>query len=104
MDDFFLWLQAKLGPSTFGAVLGFILQVIVFRPTNWVSAMERAAAASIMPLLFTKPLLPLVERFLPGLDRDTSVTLVASLLALGGIELIRSVRTRMIQTTEGKRK
>ena len=102
MDDFFVWIQSKLGPMTFGATLGFVLQVLVFRPTNWMLAAERAVAAIVMPVLFSKPFIPLAEKYLPGVDRDTAVTLVAGMFALGGIELLRSVRSRLIKTAEGK--
>lgn len=102
MDDFFVWIQSKIGPMTFGALLGFVLQVLVFRPTNWMLAFERAVAAVVMPVLFAKPLVPLAVKFLPGIDRETAVTLVAGTVALGGIELLRAIRQRLIKTTEGK--
>ena len=102
VDGFFAWLQSKIGPMTFGAVLGFVLQVLIFRPTNWMLALERAAAAIVMPVLFSKPFAALTEKWLPGIDRETAVTLAAGLLALGGIELLRATRARLIKTAEGK--
>ncbi len=101
MDDFVVWLQAKVGPMTFGAILGFVLQVLIFRPTHWMIAAERAVAAIIMSVLFAKPALSVVERMMPGLDRDVALTTAASLLALGGIELVRVVRVRFINTIKG---
>lgn len=102
MDEFLANLQAKLGPMTFGAILGFVLQVLIFRPSNWMLAAERAVAAIIMSVLFTKPVLSFVERFIPNLDRDAAVTTAAALLALGGIELVRVVRARFLKTVKGQ--
>ena len=101
MDYIFIWLQAKLGPITFGAAAGFILQVILFRPKNWAMAAERAAAAVIMSMAFYRPLANiLVSTF--EMDRDTAIGLASTLLALGGIELLRAVRARLIKTVEDK--
>lgn len=101
MDDFVAMLQAKLGPMTFGAVLGFVLQVLIFRPKNWVLAAERAGAAIVTAVLFTKPMLKLVDWIAPGLDRDVALTTSAALLALGGVELVRKARKRFIKTIAG---
>lgn len=101
MDEIFGWIQAKLGPVTFGATLGFVLQIVVFRPTNWILAAERAVAAIAMPMLFAKPLIPLAERFLPGIDQETSVIFVSGMLALGGTELLRAMRKRLVNTAGG---
>lgn len=101
MDDIVVWIQAKIGPMTFGAILGFVLQVVVFRPANWVLALERAIAAVVAPILFAKPLLPFAEKLLPGIDRDTGVTLVAGLVALGGIELLRAARAKLLKQAGG---
>lgn len=103
MDDFVVWLQAKVGPMTFGAILGFVLQVLIFRPTNWFLAAERAVAAIIMSVLFAKPMLGFIDTLAPGLDRDVALTTSAAVLALGGIELVRAVRTRFLKTAKGDR-
>lgn len=101
MDDWLVWLQAKVGPMTFGAILGFVLQVLIFRPTNWLLAAERAAAAIITAILFTKPALKFVDWLAPGLDRDVALTTSAALLALGGVEMVRKARKRFIKTVGG---
>jgi hypothetical protein len=103
MDDIFAWAQAKLGPVTFGAILGFVLQIIIFRPKSWMLALERAIAAVAMPILFAKPVASLVGAALPtALDRETLLTVVAGTLSLGGIELLRAYRSRVVKTVEGK--
>ena len=96
MDDFVVWVQAKIGPMTFGAILGFVLQVIIFRPKDWV-----LAAAIVTAVLFTKPALKFVDWLAPGLDRDVALTTSAALLALGGVELVRAARKRFIKTVGG---
>ena len=101
MDDFVVWLQAKLGPMTFGAILGFVLQILIFRPTNWVLAAERAAAAIICAVLFTKPMMRFIDWIVPNLERDVALTTSAAVLALGGVELVRKARNRFIKTVGG---
>lgn len=103
MDDLLLWLQAKIGPMTFGAISGFVLQVIIFRPTSWVVAAERAVAAVLMSVVAYQPVSQLLEDLL-GIDRETSIMLAATLLSLGGIELLRAVRGRIINTASGEDK
>lgn len=104
MDDWLVWLQGKLGPMTFGAILGFVLQVLIFRPTNWMLAAERAAAAIVAAVLFTKPSLVLLHRVVPDLvlDREVALTTSAALLALGGVEMVRKARKRFLKTVGGE--
>ena len=103
MDDFLLWLQAKVGPMTFGAILGFVLQVLIFRPNNWALAAERAAAAIVAAVIFTKPSLSFITWLLPDLvlDREVALTTSAALLALGGVELVQRARKRFLNTVGG---
>lgn len=105
MDDWLVWVQGKLGPMTFGAILGFVLQVLIFRPTNWMLAAERAAAAIIAAVLFTKPSLLFVNWLAPDLvlDREVALTTSAALLALGGVELVRKARARFLKTVGGEK-
>lgn len=104
MDDFVVWLQAKVGPMTFGAILGFVLQVLIFRPKNWTLAAERAAAAIIAAVIFTKPTLAFVSWLAPSLvlDREVALTTSAAILALGGVELVRKTRKRFLNTIAGE--
>jgi hypothetical protein len=45
----------------------------------------------------------LVGAALPtALDRETLLTVVAGTLSLGGIELLRAYRSRVVKTVEGK--
>lgn len=102
MDDFVAMVQAKLGPMTFGAIFGFVLQVLIFRPTNWILAAERAVAAIVCAFLFTQPLMRFMEWMVPGLlERDMALTTSAALLALGGVELVQRARKRFIKTVGG---
>lgn len=96
MDDLFAWLQSKIGPVSYGAVLGFILQVIVFRPSNWGLAAERAVAAIALPFLFAKPFIPVFEKYL-GMDTENATVVVSGIAALAGVELVRAIRNAVLK-------
>lgn len=102
MDDWFVWLQAKLGPMTFGAIFGFVLQVILFRPTSWSLAAERAIAAMVMSVLFYKPVADAMVEYL-SMDRDYAISVASATLAIGGIELLKKARNRLLGTVEGNK-
>ncbi len=108
MDDWVTWLQAKLGPMSFGTLAGFIMQIVIFRPPSWWIAAERALAAVLMATVFTKPasviLGAVAGNFLPGglnaLDAETMNTVAAALLALGGVELLRKFRKKVLKVSD----
>ena len=108
MDDWVTWIQAKLGSMTFGTLAGFVMQVVIFRPPSWVVAGERALAAVLMATIFTKPtsaiLLAISEKLLPSslsqIDSETMNTVAAALLALGGVELLRKAREKLLKAAD----
>jgi hypothetical protein len=100
MDYWLIWLQTKIGPVTFGAISGFVLQVILFRPTNWSLAAERAVAAMVMSVLFYQPVADAMVEYL-GMDRDYAISVASATLAIGGIELLKKARDRLLGTVGG---
>ena len=102
MDDWLIYIQSKLGPMTFGAIAGFVLQIILFRPSNWTLAAERAVAAVLMSLLFYKPVADAMVKYL-GMDRDYAISVASATLAIGGVELLRKARDRLLNTVGGSK-
>lgn len=106
MDDWVTWLQAKLGPMTFGTLAGFIMQVSLFRPPSWFDAFLRALVAVAAATVFTSPVMALLQAIsqkigLPlNLDTDSLRSLSAALLALGGDELIRRIRRKVVKVAD----
>lgn len=101
MDDLFAWLQAKIGPTTFGAIAGFILQVIISRPKDWQMALERAVAAFLMSMVFAPPLAQWLREGLFKIEAEYALIVAATLCAIGGIELLRSIRARLLKLAKG---
>ena len=84
-------IRGKMGEIAFGAVLGWVIRLLLSPPDHWLEALRAAALAITLGVVFAEPVALLAQQSL-GLEMDLRASAAAA-IAVGGEKAIRAAFT-----------